>query len=304
MREKNLALLLVGCLVASAATASTVATSTDANRFEDYGARFTIASTCSAANVVDITDPSGPVTACDVLTADGTVSTPTSLTAGTLVVLQNGFNVDAGTTLSVGTDSSLFPDAYLQDDTPAGETTYAARFYMNPESLALDADTDRFYHFIAYDGNGDPVFRVGVTYDVGTTENRLFYEVIEDDGTVLTTEMTDELTLVESSNDPGGDCATETEDMDPLTGCYQRVEVGWVASSGPGADDGTAYLCLNGLEAGDCKNLADLNSDLQTVDTVRWGVMDVTDDLDGQIDVDQFESQRATLIGADPLESP
>ncbi|HVS64138.1 MAG TPA: hypothetical protein VMT85_11620 [Thermoanaerobaculia bacterium] len=282
--------VVAGMLVASAAIASSVSVVEGAARFGKFGARFDIESSCSAANLVDVTGPSGVVTACDTLRADGTVSSATTLRAGDRVVLENGFNVDSGASLAVEIDTSLYPDAYLQDDTPDGETVYAARFYLDPAALGLDAASDRFYHFIANDAAGDPVLRLGVTWDpVNGGEVRLFLETFEDGGGVVTNENGangGEAVLAESGD---SDCQT-------TPGCYQWVEVGWVASSG--ADDGTAYLCVNGLEAGDCKNFAGLDTNTRTVDSVRWGAMDVTDDLGGRLDVDEFESQRATLIGA------
>jgi hypothetical protein len=276
-----------GTLLAGTALASTITVSGTNPRFESFGARFALASTCGSANVVDVTDPSGEIEACDALTAGGTVSTATTLRAGDRVTLRANFNVDLGSSLSVQVDPSLFPDAYVQDDTPEGETAYAARFYLDPASLGLDEETDRFYHFVGNDAASEAVFRLGVTWDA-LGEVRLFLEAVDDDGDVVSNEGLDEAVLAEVG-DP--ECQTSP-------GCYQWIEVGWTAATGAGADDGTAYLCVNGLGVGDCKELVGLDTDTRTVDSVRWGVLDVNPgDGGGLLDVDELDSQRAPLVG-------
>jgi hypothetical protein len=262
-------------LVVAGATASTVATQQANVAFGAYSARFTLASTCTTMNEVSVTDPSGTVEACTRLTADGTAASGTVLKAGAAVALGDGFNVPAGSTLTVTIDPSLDGNAYLQDDTPDGETVYAARFYLDASALGFTNDGDYFEHFVASDAAGEPVFKLVVVYDTSVTpEVRLLVQAFEDGGTIVTNSL-DQAVL-------------------PTDGGYDWVEVGWVQGDG----DGTAYLCVNGTGVGECKELAGLDTDTKTVHSVRWGVIDVNDRLSGQVDVDQFESQRATLIGA------
>lgn len=258
---------VAGSLLAGAATASTVTVQDDNPHLESFAARFTIVSTCSETNVDDVTDPSGVVTACDTLNVDGTVSGTTTLRAGDRVVLREGFSVPSGTSLAVEIEPSLFPDAYLQDDTPARETSYAAGFYVDPTALSL-SDTDRFLHFIARDAAGDPVLTLGIKYNSSLAELRAYIEVVED----------------------GGDPPASTENGNELVltpNQYQWVEVGWIA----GAGTGEAYICVETT----CQVLTNLDTATKKVHSVRWGAMDVGANANlGSLDVDQFESRRAT----------
>ncbi|HVS14795.1 MAG TPA: hypothetical protein VMV46_12780 [Thermoanaerobaculia bacterium] len=268
----------IGLVVAAVgvASASDVTVVGDAARFESFGARFTIATTCTFDNQVTATGSlSETLEACDTLTASGTVSTAATLRAGDRVILRDGFNVAAGASLTVEIDRTLYPDAYLQDDTPDGETVYAARFYLDAKELTLDPG-DRFIHFVARDAAGEPLVRLVIKQE--GTEVRLVLEAFEDGGGVVTTEGSIELVL-------------------PADG-YHWLEVGRVA----GAGDGSTYLCLDAT-MGSCVELTDLDNDAGSVHSVRWGAMDVRANL-GTLDVDEFESQRATLIGPSPKEAP
>jgi hypothetical protein len=260
------AMALGGWGVAAASTIDVLNTNP---AFETYGARFTIATTCTSDNQELATGAiSGTIEACDTLTADGTVSTAATLRAGDRVILRSGFNVASGASLTVQIDQTLYPDAYLQDDTPDGETTYAARFYLDATSLSLGTD-DRFIHFLARGAADEPLVRL-VVKKVGA-ELRLVLEAFEDGGGLVTTEGVTELVL-------------------PADG-YHWVEVGRVAGA-----TGMAYACIDDT-MGTCVELAGLDNDGGSVHSVRWGAMDVKANL-GALDVDEFESQRATLIGA------
>jgi hypothetical protein len=50
---------------------------------------------------------------------------PGSFTAGDMVILGNGFRVFVGASLIIEIDRELYPDAWVQDDTPDGETVYS-----------------------------------------------------------------------------------------------------------------------------------------------------------------------------------
>ena len=269
------ALSVAVCAAASggSALASSVEVSTAAKFFDTYGARFDVASTCSSDNNETVTGTLATVDveACDTILADATITGAATFTAGDRVVLQNGFSVGSGASLTVAIDTSLYPDAYLQDDTPDGETVYAARFYVNPSGLTL-GDTDRFQHFVARDGAGAPVLTLGIKYNAGLAEVRAFIEAVQDNGSVRSTEVElDELVLDDA---------------------YQWLEVGFTA----GAGAGEAYLCVDSEST--CATLDNLDNGTKAVESVRWGAMGVPSSQDlGSLDVDQFESQRALMIG-------
>lgn len=241
-----------------------------------WAARVSVESACTADlhSVVTGAIGAGTYEACSSLTSDGDLgSGAATFRAGDRVVLAAGFSVAAGASLTVEIDPALYPDAWVQDDTPDGETVYAARFYLDPSALTMTA-VDRFYHFLAFDAAGDPEVRVGVNFHDGLGEKRMFLEVFEDDGGVVTTEGTGELALSEG---------------------WQFVEVGWQA----GAGDGGAYLCVDTLTA--CANLIDLDNDTGAIDFVRWGAVDVPSDSDlADLDFDDFESCDSAGGFADP----
>lgn len=273
----SLALAPLALLVAASAAASTLAVQSGNKNTGTYAARVGVASTCSAENheVVTGSITGGPFTACSTLTADADLASgATTFTAGDLVILRNGFSVATGAALTVEIDRDLYPDAWVQDDTPDGETVYAARFYIDPALLALGVG-DRFFHFLAFDGGGSPQVRVGVRRT--GTERRLFLEAFEDAGTFETTEGVNELLL------PTG---------------WHWVEVGWSAGSG----NGNAYLCVDAASPPTgCLELSGLDNDTGAIDFVRWGAVDVPSNTDlGDLDLDDFESRRSLLIGPLP----
>jgi hypothetical protein len=263
-------------LVAASAAASTLTVQSGNKNSGTYAARVGVASSCEADNHAVVTGPiaGGVFTACSTLTADADLASgATSFTAGDLVILRNGFSVATGASLTVEIDRDLYPDAWVQDDTPDGETVYSARFYIDPSSLDLD-DGDEFLHFLAFDSGGQPRLRVGLK-QVGT-ERRLFLEAIDDVGGVATT--LDQLLLAG----------------------WNWVEVGWEASSG--ADDGRAFICLNAeTPPTGCVELSNLDNDTGAIDFVRWGAIDVPSASSlGNLDLDDFESRRSLNIGPLP----
>ncbi|HUP24030.1 MAG TPA: hypothetical protein VNB06_13935 [Thermoanaerobaculia bacterium] len=273
---RALSLASLALLVAASAAASTLAVQSLNKNAGTYAARVGVASTCLADNheVVTGTIAGGAFTACSTLTADADLASgATTFTAGDLVILRNGFSVATGAALTVEIDRALYPDAWVQDDTPNGETVYAARFYIDPSSLALD-NGDQFLHFLAFDAGGQQ--RLRVVLKQVSTERRLVLEAIDDVGGVATT--LDQLLLAG----------------------WNWVEVGWETSSG--ANDGRAFICLNAAAPPTgCVELANLDNDTGAIDFVRWGAIDVPSNSSlGNLDLDDFESRRSLNIGPLP----
>jgi hypothetical protein len=266
-------------LGASSLSASTLAVQGTNKNTGNFAARVGVGTLCGESTHLLLSNPflPGEHAACSTLTSDADLATgATTFTAGDLVILRNGFSVATGATLTVEIDRALYPDAWVQDDTPDGEKVYSARFYVDPTQVDLEL-TQSFYHFLAFDGGGDPELRVGMKQD--GSERRLFLDVFLDSGGVATTAGTNELEL------PDG---------------WRWVEVGWTASTG--ANNGTAYLCVDqgDLEPA-CEPLASLDNDTGAIDFVRWGAVDVPSGSDvGNLDLDDFESRSSLLIGPLP----
>ena len=249
-----------------------------------YAARVGVGTTCTAAtHLAPSGNLSGPYEACSTLATDGDVVGATTFTAGDLVKLRNGFSVAEGASFTIEIDRDLYPDAWVQDDTPDGETVYSARFYVDPTTLNLTQDSHRFFHFIAFDAGGQPEVRVGVKRN--GTERRLFLEAFLDNGSHVTTEDTD-----------GGGPIVGNE-IELEVG-WHWVEVGWTAGSG----DGSAYLCVDtATPPNGCTPLSSLDNDTGAIDFVRWGVVDVPSNTTlGNVDLDDFESRSSLNIGPLP----
>ena len=242
-----------------------------------YAARVAVGSDCTADTheVVSGAIVPGTHEGCSTLTSDGVLAAGiATFRAGDLVILRDGFAVETGASLTIEIDRALYPDAWVQDDTPDGETVYSARFYLDPSSVALGA-SDRFYHFLAFDAAGDAELRVGLKQN--GTERRLFLEAIEDDDNVETTEGAGELLLANG---------------------WHWVEVGWTA----GAGDGSAFICLDAeTPPTGCVELSNLDNDTGAIDFVRWGAIDVPSESElGSVDLDDFESRSSLNIGPLP----
>jgi hypothetical protein len=266
-----LALLPAASALASDLTVQNTNVNTENSGTNNFAARVAVVSACTDELHENVTGSigAGMHVACSTLTSDADVTSgAVQFTAGDLVLLRNGFSVASGASLAVEINRTLYPDAWVQDNTPAGEDIYAARFYVDPTNLVLTS-SDRFYHFLAFDAGGNPEVRVGMKQN--GTERRLFLEVILDNGSVASTENGLELIL------PDG---------------WQMVEVGW-------GTDGSAYLCVSNLSS--CANLSALDNDTGAIDFVRWGAIDVPSDTDlGDLDLDDFESRSSLLIGPLP----
>jgi hypothetical protein len=246
-----------------------------------YAARVGVGTTCADPTHTTVSDPVLPATftACSSLTSDADVPTGTTrFTAGDLVKLRSGFSVDSGADFTIEIDRTLYPDAWVQDDTPDGEKVYAARFYNDAAALVLEG-SEEFFHFIAYDAGGNPEVRVGVKRN--GTERRLFLEAFLDNGSLVTTEGTNELLL-------------------PGDGNFHWVEVGWTASTG--GDNGSAYICVDQASPPTgCPSLSSLDNDTGAIDFVRWGAVDVPSGSSiGDLDLDDFESRSSLNIGPLP----
>jgi hypothetical protein len=272
--------LLVVCLAPVAA--STLGVQNVNKNSGTFAAQVGVASACTGelheevTGIVNGDDFAG----CSTLTSDADLASgTTTFTAGDLVILRDGFHVTTGATLTVEIDRALYPDAWVQDDTPDGETVYSARFYIDASDLNLSSDSHRFYQFLAFDAAGDPELRVGVKR-VGT-ERHLFLEAFEDDGGFQTTE--------------GNEINLESG--------WHWVEVGWESGS-----PGRAFICRDVLLADmptGCIELGNLDNDTGAIDFVRWGAVDVPSNTPtglGNVELDDFESRSSLHIGE--LQSP
>lgn len=209
------------------------------------------------------------------------IGTSGTATAGTLTVRPGVPNVGglarySGTHgLQVDVASPNTAPAYVQTSHPSGESTYRVRFFVNLRKLTM-ASGDSFDLFTAYDGadpappttTGSPEVRV-VVHKAGSVKN-LSVVVSLDSGT------------------------SETPVVNLVDG-WRMVEINWVKSTAPGSNNGRLDLWVDGLAR---TGLTGLDNDTGVINYSRWGtVSTVAATTSGQLDLDDFSSQRSGYIG-------
>jgi hypothetical protein len=201
--------------------------------------------------------------------------------AGTLTV-QTGSRYSGNYGLQVTPDST---PAFVQSSQPSAEKTYRVRFYVNLSRLNLASNSD-FDLFVAYDGAdplpssppaGNPVLRAAVRQQADGSK------VLD----IFTRTSSGEVPVPSSPNLPAG---------------WRAIELEWKASSAPGANNGAVNVWLDGNAQ---TGLANLNSDTQVINYVRWGNVSAValgSPLPGAggvntFKLDEFGSQRSGALG-------
>jgi hypothetical protein len=228
-----------------------------------YGLEVTVGSSCVADT--DTVVPAQTVTGvetfegCNSITAGsgGFIVGGTgdaTFTAGSWITLVDGFSVETGGTFTAEIDAALTPFAWVQDDSPASETSYNARFYVNLDSFTLGGG-DELDHFVAYGGGG-----VEELVLVITTGKALVLEVRTDAGTY-----------------------TSTSSLATAPG-WNKIDIGWSAALGA-----TVSLTVNdGTPAQVVANTA-----TRLIRSVRWGAVGGSvATSSGTISQDDFTSWR------------
>jgi len=152
--------------------------------------------------------------------------------------------------------------AFVEDGSPAAETSYRARFDLSLDDTGL-ADFDTFDVLAGYSANGDAQFRVVIKRNVALAEDRLVLAARENGGGSVDTSGGGELML------PAG---------------FNRIEIYWHAE----ATGGQLLVSLNGAPF---LGLTGLDNDLGVLDLVRLGVVaGSVGSSSGDIDIDDFYS--------------
>lgn len=284
-RHCLLALAITACSAAGIAApvrASSLTVEGSTTHTGLWAARVDVERTCSEDDrvVPDGTDYSGvaPEEACVSLQAgdvDVLSGADVTFLAGERIALGSGFSVASGASFRAVIDPQVTGDAFVESMIPEELTEYWARFYLLPNALDLE-EGESLLHLVGYDGTGDRELAVGLTWNVGLAERRVFVQASEDDGGVASTKGSDELVL------PDG---------------WHFLEVRWVVSSG--MDDGVVEVCVDDSPGGglQCAKLSGLDNDASRIESVRWGVFDVPQKDLGTVFIDDFRSRRLGPIG-------
>ena len=222
-----------------AGSTGSVAVTTTAARTGSYGLRVDAGCVGSSDLVVpNGTTTSGVFEACGSVIAGAVRVDPGPVTfrAGDRVRLDSGFSVASGASFVAEIAPGLVPDAFVRDDSPAGESRYGARFSLRLDSLAL-TDGDQVELFSGFSVDGKARFRLILDHDGTIDQNRLILEVRQDDGSYAS-----------SAGNPV-----------VVPGGWHTVEVDWRAATA-GQADGRIDLALDGVPSAQLTNLA--NPDL------------------------------------------
>ena len=216
--------------------------------------------------------------------------TATSTSSGSDVIFANGFESGnlAGWTsnsndlgdLSASAASALVGSQgmqaviddnntiYVTDDSPNAEARYRARFYFDPNSIAM-ASGDNHFIFSGYTGASTLVLRVQFRFSNGNYQLRA---TLQNDASTWTN--TSWFTITNGSH---------------------FIEMDWRAATAVGANNGGLTFWIDGAQLA---NLNTIDNDTRRIDRVRLGaVAGIDTGTRGTYYFDAFESRRQTYIG-------
>ena len=156
---------------------------------------------------------------------------------------------------------------YVVDNSPVNDTRYRARFYFDPNSIMMTSG-NKHYTFYAYNASGTVVFRLEFQFN-GVYQVRA--SILNDSSTFSST-------------------AWHTISDGP-----HPIEFDWLASSAPGANNGSVTLWIDGAQK---EIRGGIDNDTRRVESIRLGAVSGVDSgTRGTEFFDAFESRRSTYIG-------
>jgi hypothetical protein len=157
---------------------------------------------------------------------------------------------------------------YVTDDTPNAEPRYRARFYFDPNSIAM-LSGDTHFIFRGYSGTSTIVLRVQFRFSNGSYQLRAG---LVGDGSTWTNSSW--LTISDAPH---------------------AIELDWSAATAVGANNGSLGLWIDGVQRA---NLIGVDNDTRRIDQGRLGAVSGIDTgTRGTYYFDAFESRRQTFIG-------
>lgn len=199
-----------------------------------------------------------PAQACT-MSSWSSVSGSQGLTAGTPDSGHSRFDGHCGLKVEAGQQAR-----YVEDSTPAGETSYYLRFYFLADDLDLDAG-DWVDLFAAYKNPSRPMPQLAVRVQQAADGRELVLRSLD------------------------GGQMSESAPIPIRTG-WQAVTLAWQQASG--AANGQVELALNGTPR---VTLSGLDSRDSVIDLARMGVVDARGGR-GDLYFDAFESRRKTPV--------
>jgi hypothetical protein len=176
--------------------------------------------------------------------------------------LDGGFGLSANVT-----DTNAL---YVQDDTPAAETRYRARFRLDPNGFlpgpGTGATTVRVFN--AFQGTSTRMITIVLRRRQG--QYAVQAQAVLDSGTVVSTAFAN------------------------VTDAPHAIELDWRRATAAGADNGSLQLWIDG---GAVATLGGLDNDTTRIDMARLGPQNLQSGASGTLFFDRFESRRTTFIG-------
>jgi parallel beta-helix repeat protein len=157
---------------------------------------------------------------------------------------------------------------YVSDDRPNAEPRYRARFYFDPNSIAM-ANGDTHNIFRGFHGGSTVALRVVFAFSGGAYQIRA---ALVNDGSTFTD--TNWFTISDAPH---------------------AIELDWRAATGAGANNGGLTLWIDGSQQAD---LTGIDNDTRRIDSVRLGALAGIDTgTRGAYFFDAFDSRRGSYIG-------
>jgi hypothetical protein len=157
---------------------------------------------------------------------------------------------------------------YLNDDSPNAELRYRARFYFDPNSIAM-ASGDTHIIFKGFAGTSTQVLKVEFLQSAGVYQIRASL-------------LNDASSFTNST-------------FFTISDAVHFIEIDWRAATAAGANNGGLTLWIDGAQRA---NLTGVDNDTRRVDRVRLGATSAIDTgTRGTYYFDAFESRRQSFIG-------
>jgi hypothetical protein len=185
-----------------------------------------------------------------------------SVSAAAKLIGNNGLQVQINDNNSI----------YVIDDGPTAEARYRARFYFDPNTIAM-ASNDAHLLFIGRTPNGTSAGTTVLQVEFRWSGNK--YQIraaILDDNTTFT-----------------------SSGWFTISDAPHSVELDWRASTAAGANNGGLTLWIDGVQRA---NLTGVDNDTRRIESVQLGAVSGIDSgTRGSEYFDAFESRRQTYIG-------
>jgi hypothetical protein len=180
----------------------------------------------------------------------------------------------AGTTAGMQAAVDDTAGLFVQDDSPTDENRYRARFYLDPSG------------FDPGESANHRRTRVLIGFEEGPTRRVL---------AIVLRRLSGQYALMGRAR--RDDNSQADTGFFPITAAPHVVEVDWIRSTGPDANDGEFRLWIDGVLR---STLTGLDNSVSSLDFARLGALSVKVGASGGLRWDEFESRRQNYMGPLP----